>query len=138
MSGQQSIIHYQSDIADQQPPPPLPARSYQAEIIGASVRAAASSGVLYYNFQMRIPAEQYPADYTEGDPEGTVLYYNRLSAEDKPQARYAIRVFCEKVGAPLGRTIDCNAFIGLTANVEVNHNEYEGQMRANIARILSP
>lgn len=136
MSG--SIIHYQSDISTQEAPPPLPARAYKAEIIGASIRAAASSGVPYLNVQFRIPDTEYPADYTDGDPEGTVIYWNRIQATDKPQARYAMRRFLEKVGGPLGREIDCNALIGLWANVEVVHQEYEGEQRASIARILAP
>lgn len=137
MSGSQSLISYQTDISTQEAPPPLPPRAYRAEIIGASVRPAQSSGVPYLNVQFRIPAEEYSADYTEGDPEGTVIYYNRLSAEDKPQARYRMRQFMERIGGPLGRQVDCNALIGLWANVEVTHQEYEGEQRANIARILS-
>jgi hypothetical protein len=90
------------------------------------------------NIQFRIPDSEYPADYTGGDPEGTVIYYNRLSAQDTPTARYRMRQFMERVGGPLGREIDCNALIGLWANVEITHQEYEGEQRANIARILSP
>jgi len=138
MSGQTSIIHYQTDISTQEAPPPLPVRSYRAEIIGASVRPAQSSGIPYLNIQFRIPDSEYPADYVDGDPEGTIIYYNRLSAADNPTARYRMRQFMEKVGGPLGREVDCNALIGLWANIEVNHQEYEGEKRANIARILSP
>jgi hypothetical protein len=44
----------------------------------------------------------------------------------------------EKLGGPLGHEIDCNALIGLWANIDVTHQEYEGEMRANIARVLAP
>jgi hypothetical protein len=46
-------------------------------------------------------------------------------------------VFLEKCGGPLGRTVDLNALIGLTATVEITHQEYEGEQRAQIARILA-
>lgn len=138
MSGSTSIMRFSQDIATAEAPPPIPARPYRAEVIGASVRPAASSGVDYLNLQFRIPAEEYPADYTEGDPDGTILYYNRLAVEDKPQNRYRIRRAMERLGGPLSMEIDCNALIGLWANVEVVHNEYEGEMRANISKLLDP
>jgi hypothetical protein len=138
MSSSQSMITFSQDITDAPPPVPLPARAYRAEIIGASIRPAASSGVNYLNVQFRIDADQYPADYTDGDPDGTILYYNRLATADTPTNRHRMRKFMEAVGGPLGRTIDCNALIGLWANVEVVHQEYEGEQRAQIAKILAP
>jgi hypothetical protein len=139
MSGsQQSIIRFSQDIATAEAPPPLPARTYRAEVIGAFIRPAQSSGVNYLNLQFRIPAEEYPADYPDGDPDGTVLYYNRLRATDTPTDRHRWRVLMEKIGGPLGMEVDCNALIGLWGNVEVVHQMYEGENRASIARILSP
>jgi hypothetical protein len=88
--------------------------------------------------QFRIPAEEYPADYPDGDPDGTVLYYNRIPTDDKPRNRYLIRRAMERIGGPLSQEIDCNALIGLSANVEVVHQEYEGEMRASISKLLDP
>ena len=138
MSGSSSIMRFSQDIASAEAPPPLPARQYKAEVIGASVRPAASSGVNYLNLQFRIPAEEYPADYPDGDPDGTVLYYNRVSTDDKPRNRYLMRRLMERIGGPLSQEIDCNALIGLTCNVEVVHQEYEGEMRASISKLLDP
>ena len=138
MSGQTSIMKFSTDITNAEAPPPIPARSYRAEIVGAVVRPAATSGLPYLNIQFRIPAEEYPADYTEGDPDGTILYYNRLQVSDSPRGRYQTRVLMEKLGGPLGAEIDCNALIGLWGNIDVVHQEYEGEMRANIARVLAP
>jgi hypothetical protein len=87
---------------------------------------------------MRINAQSYPADYVDGDPDGTTLTYNRLQMEDTPVSRHRWRVFMERVGGPLGRSIDLNALVGLTCTVEITHQEYEGEMRAQIARILAP
>ena len=138
MSGQTSLMKFSQDITNAEAPPPIPARSYRAEVIGASIRPAQSSGLPYVNLQFRIPAEDYPADYTEGDPDGTILYYNRLQYADTPRGRYLARGLMQKLGGPLGHEIDCNALIGLWANIEVTHQEYEGEQRANIARILAP
>jgi hypothetical protein len=49
-----------------------------------------------------------------------------------------MRQFLERVGAPLSNRVDLNSLIGLTATVEITHQEYEGEQRAQIARILAP
>ena len=136
MSGSQSIMRFSQDIASAEPPPPLPARAYRAEVVGASIRPAATSGVMYLNLQMRIPAEEYPADYVDGDPDGTIIYYNRIQASDSPQNRYRWRKAMERLGGPLSMEIDVNSLIGLWANVEVVHQEYGGEMRAQISKLL--
>lgn len=139
MSGSQStMISFSQDIATAEAPPPLPARSYRAEIIGAFTRPAQTTGIPYLNLQVRVPASEYSADYIDGDPEGTVLYYNRLQASDTPTNRYRWRQLMEKIGGPMSMQIDLNSLIGLTIIIEVVHQEYEGEMRASIARILSP
>jgi len=136
MSGSSSMMRFSQDIANAEPPPPLPARTYRAEVIGASIRPAATSGIPYLNLQMRINADQYPADYPDGDPDGTVLYYNRIQASDSPQNRYRWRKAMERLGGPLRMEIDVNELIGLTALVEVVHQEYEGETRASISKLL--
>jgi hypothetical protein len=133
-----SILEFSSDIADAKPPLPLPIGPYRGEIVSAQWRTAASTGNVYAAFGIRIPESEYPADFPDGEPDGTLLTYNRLLHGDTPRIRYAWRTFSEKVGAPLGRTIDLNNYLGLTVHVDVNHNEYEGETRAQIARILAP
>ena len=136
MSG--SILQFSEDITNAQPPPPLPVGPYPAEIIGAQRRTSATSGNDYAQITMRINAESYPADYTDGDPDGTTLMYNRLQIGDTPTIRHRWRVFMERCGGPLGRSVDLNSLIGLTCTVEITHQEYEGEQRAQIARVLAP
>jgi hypothetical protein len=136
MSG--SIMQFSQDLADAQPPPPLPKGPYPAEIIGAVERTSNATGNLYASIQFRIGADNYPADYTEGDPDGTVLTFNRLLIEDTPQSRWRWRKFLENVGGPLGRSVDLNSLIGLSATIEVVHQEYEGEQQASISKILAP
>jgi hypothetical protein len=38
----------------------------------------------------------------------------------------------------MGRNIDLNALIGLTATVEISHSEWNEEMRAQITRVLAP
>jgi len=134
MSG---ILAFSEDITNAPPPVPLPVGPYPAEIIGAQ-RRTSTSGNEYVQIMMRINAESYPADFTDGDPDGTTLSYNRLQVDDTGVNRHRWRVFMEKCGGPLGRNIDLGALIGLTCTVEITHQEYEGEQRAQIARILAP
>jgi len=131
-------MQFSQDLADAVAPPPLPKGPYPAEIIGAAERVSNTTGNTYAQIQFRISADNYPADYTEGDPDGLVLSYNRLLIEDTPQARWRWRRFLENVGGPLGRTVDLSTLIGLSATIEVVHQEYEGEQQASISKILAP
>ena len=134
MSG--SILNYAIDLNDQQAPPPIPTGIYPAEVMGVSKRVSNTSGHEYLNVQFRIAPESYPADYTEGDPEGTTLFYNRLRTADAPQPRFQMKRFLQAVGAPLSNRLDLMDLVNLTCNVEITHQEYEGELRAQISRVM--
>ena len=136
MSG--SILDFGEDISNAKAPEPLPKGQYTGEIIGASWRTSATSGNVYAGFLVRIPEAAYPADFLDGDPDGLVLGYNRLPHATTPRAKYSWRLFNEKVGVPNGRSIDLNDYIGRSIVVDVDHQEYDGEQRASIVRILAP
>jgi hypothetical protein len=143
MSGMQSnntsILQFSEDISEATAPPPLPIGVYRGEIIGASWRTSPTSGNMYAQIMVRVPASEYAADYADvGEPDGVVMSFNRLLHQDSPRIRYAWRLFNEKVGAPNGRSIDLNNYLGLPITVDVVHQEYEGEQRASIARVLAP
>ena len=58
--------------------------------------------------------------------------------EDNAANRHRWRVFLEKCGGPLGRSIDLNTLVGLNCMVDITHQEYEGEQRPQVARILAP
>jgi hypothetical protein len=134
MSG--SILNYSQDLATQDAPPPLPTGVYPAEVTAVQKRTSNTSGREYLNVQMRIAPDSYPADYPDGDPEGTTLFYNRLLTADTPQARFQMKRFLQAVGASLSANVDLMDLIGLTCTVEITHQEYEGEMRSQISRIM--
>jgi|SRR5215469_267969 len=140
MSGstQQTIITFSKDITDAPPPPLLPPRTYRAEVISAAVRPSQGNPEhWFWNVGLRVPSSEYPADF-EGDPEGTTVYFNRARADDSITGAYQTRKLMEMIGGPLGKQIDCNALLGLWANIEVSHNTFQGETRAQVARVLSP
>jgi hypothetical protein len=132
--GLSSIVEYSVDLNDQDQPEPLPAREYAATIQRASKRVS-GSGNTYAEVMFFIDADQYPADYVEGNPDGTVIAYRRVSLEDNPQARWGARKFIEAIGATLSRQVDVSEWVGLEALVEVAHQTYEGTERAEIRRV---
>jgi len=136
-SGAPSIIEFSEDISQAEAPTPLPVGEYPAEIRGATQKTS-NAGNPYAQVQFFIAPEAYPADFTEGDPDGQVLTFNRVSLQDTPAARHRLRKFCEAIGAPAGQRIDLNDWVGRTATVAVQHDTYEGEPRAVIGKVVAP
>jgi hypothetical protein len=135
--GLPSVVEFDEDIGNAEAPVPLPVGDYQAEIRGATRKLSANSGNEYAAVQFFIPADQYPADYTEGEPDGTILTFNRVSLQNTPASRHRLRKFLEAIGAPTGKKIDLNEWIGRTAFVSVQHDTYEGEQRAAIGKVTA-
>jgi hypothetical protein len=132
-----SLIEFSEDLNNAEAPTPLPPNIYPAEIISAEPKISQASGNRYLATQWRIPADAYPADFTDGDPDGMVLSYNRVLLMDEKTPRYRLRKFLEAIGGPLGRTLDPSDLIGLTANVSVGTEEYEGEKRSVIKMVMA-
>jgi len=133
-----SILSYSTDLSTAEPPAPLPAGPYPAEIVSATERTG-GSGSKYLNVIFRISPSSYPADFTDGDPDGVEIHYNRIQTDDTGRNRFRMRQFLERIGVPtMGNRVDLNSLMGMTATVEITHQEYEGEQRAQIARVLAP
>lgn len=132
-----SVIEFGEDIGNAEAPVPLPAGDYAAEIRAAVQKTSQSSGNPYASVQFFIAPEQYPADYTEGEPDGMVLTFNRVSLQDTPAGRHRLRKFLEAIGAPAGKKVDLNDWVGRTATVSVQHDTYEGETRAAIGKVTA-
>ena len=135
MANQPSIIEFSEDVASAVAPEPLPAGDYVASIKHAEVRVSNNSGNKYLSLQCYIEPSQYPADYTDGNPDGTVLSYNRVVLEDTPANRWRLKKLMEALGLQPSRQLDVTAFIGLGCIVTVKNSMYEGEDRAEVANI---
>ncbi len=129
-----SIVEFSVDLNDVEAPDPLPVGEYKGVIRGAEVRIS-QRDTRYCAVTFHIDPAQYPADYQDGNPDGAVLIYRRVSLEDNPQARYGTRRFIEAIGAPLGKQIDVSEWAGMEAALEIGHEKYEGVERAVIQRV---
>lgn len=136
MSEVPSIINYSRPLDEAEAPKPLPKGKYRGVIREVKVKTSAK-GNTYPEILFFIGPDQYPADYTEGNPQGMTLAHRRLSLEDNPNARWSMRQFCETIGAPLGGQLNLDDWLHREALLEVDHEEYEGQQRPVIRRVLA-
>lgn len=136
MSEVDSIINFGTSVEDAEAPAPLPKNRYTATIRRATAKMS-QNNTKYAELLFHIGPDQYPADYTEGNPEGTSIAYRRVGLEDNPQARWRLKNFCLAIGAPIpSTTLNVADWVGLTADVEVGHETYEGVERAIITRVF--
>lgn len=133
----QTLVEFSEDVATQAAPVPLPVREYRGSIKSAARHLSQNSGKASVALGVFVDPAEYPADYIEGNPDGTVLTTWRPSLEDTPAGRYSVRRFCEKVGLPVpSRSLDLTVWVGHEVKVRVKHNrDNNGDMRAEIAEI---
>ncbi len=134
MSELPSIVEFSTNLKDAEAPEPLPVGEYTGVIMNAEQRES-QRGTRYAAVTFQISPDQYPADYTDGNPDGTTIIYRRVSLEDTPQGRFGARKFCEAIGAPLSKSIDLTTWLGSEAIVEVDNEVYEDVPRPVISKV---
>lgn len=136
MTEEVSIVEFSGDIANAEAPIPLPARTYPASIRKVEAKVS-EKGNRYAAVSFYVSTDDYPADYpTENAPDGTTLIFRRVGLDDNAPTRYRLRKFLETIGAPISARISLNDWIGLTASIAVKHEEFEGEPRASIEKVL--
>lgn len=136
-----SIMNYSQDVSDAPQPEPLPGGAYPGKINHTTIRTSKQNvNNRYYEVMIRIDPEAYPATYDYSNaPDGKVLPYRRVPAMDTPHGRYAVRRWCETIGAPMGAQIDAKDWTGMDVTVHVEHEEdAEGVRREVITRVTAP
>lgn len=134
-----SILEFSEDIADAVAPEPLPVGEYPATVENVEMRTSNTSGRDYLAVGLRVARDDLPPDFDEDNayPDGVMLNYNRLLAEDNPRARYQMKKFCQAIGAEMGKQIDTQTWIGMGCRVSITHRSWEGEQQPNITRITS-
>lgn len=137
MSEVSSIIEYDEDLSNAEAPIPLPKGDYAAKIRGAERKFNKAGDKEYVNVTFYIDPDQYPADYTEGDPDGAILSYGmgRLSVANDRKSRWNMKKFCENIGVELGSKLDLNEWLDRAAIVTVVNEAYEGVDQAKISKV---
>ena len=130
-----SIIEFDEDLSNVEAPKPLPSGTYDAVIESAETMTS-NSGKPMIKVIFNISADQYPADYVDGNPEGTKLTHY-LMADNSSRSKFTLKRFILAIGAPLSNKIDVTTFIGLPAKVEVGNRMWQDVEVANIVRVIA-
>jgi|SRR6478609_10998170 len=130
MSELGSILEFSESIADAEAPVALPAGDYPAKIVAADVGTSASSGKARVDITFRIQPEDFPADYEDAgsfaDGKDVHAY---VSVEDSKSVRFRLKKFCEAIGAKMSARLDVNEWIGKSAIITIEQDEFEGVPR---------
>lgn len=130
-----SVIEFDVDLSTVEAPKPLPGGMYDSTIQNVEPVISKNSNKKMAKVTYAISADQYPADYTDGNPNGTTLT-QYLMLENDARSKYALKQFCQKIGAPLSNRIDLTTWIGLPARLEVINEMWEGQPQARISKVI--
>lgn len=131
MSGMSSIYEFSSDVSEQEAPKPLPEQEYRASVRGVEPAVSKSTGSPMMVLTYLVGPDQYPADFTEGNPDGEEFKVY-VTLRDDARTRFRIRKLCEMHGVKPSRTLNMPDFIGQEVIVKVSHEEYQGEMRARV------
>lgn len=129
MSELGSVYEFQNNLADAQQPQPLPVGEYRASVKIAELKVSKSSGNPMLALSYHISSDQYPADYTDGNPDGEVLT-TFASLKETPRNRWMLRKMCEMHGVAPSNRINATDFIGQEVIVKIEHEDYQGMPQA--------
>lgn len=129
MADMSSVYEFSTDLSQQEAPTPLPVGEYRATVQAVVPQISKSSGRPMAVFTYHISPDQYPADYTEGNPDGEQLNVY-TSLVDDARNRFRLRKLCEMHGVTPARSLNLPDFIGQEVIVNVTHEEYQGETRA--------
>lgn len=129
-----TVYEFDKNIEDAEAPAPLPPGTYKGVIRSVNPQPSKKdpsevNAVVTFN----ISPDQYPVEFSEGDPDGTQLRLY-VSLARKPMNMYLLKQFIQAINAPTGRSIDITSWLGCEAHVKVEHEDYEGRTMARIAR----
>lgn len=116
-----SVVEFDEDPREADAPVPLPPGRYPATIVKVENREAKSrEGGMTAHVHWQISADSYPPDWTDGDPEGTVVRsYIGVGGLDG-RGKYRLGNFLKAIQAPGGKRIDLADWVGLEAVLETD------------------
>ncbi len=130
-----SVFTYDEDVSQAEAPPPLPVGAYIAEVTSSILKNSAK-GNLNLVLGFKIDADQYPADFKDGNPDGTTLTHYTSVANDQP-SKFRMKNFTEALGITVRKDLDVASFMGARARVNIVHELWDGLMRPKIKSVES-
>lgn len=120
----ESIIEFEEDIDDAEPPVPIPEREYRARIDKAVRRVSKESQKAYVAVTFLIAPDDLPADIQDAEEGVRLKPYRRVPLGNSAEDRYQRKMFCKALGIPTDtRRLNLNEWKGLECTVVVRHEE---------------
>lgn len=126
-----SVYEYATPLNEAEAPPPFPLGQYRATVQAVAPQVSKSSGKPMAVITYLISPDEYPADFTNGNPDGETFQFY-LPLADEPRNRFRLRKFCEMHRVTATRSLNLPDFIGQEVLVDVTHEEYQGETRARV------
>ena len=134
-----TTMEFEDDVADAERPPILPKGKYPVSCTDAKARRSKTTeGNQYVETTWHIDPSSYPVDY-EGSEDGESLKYRRTTwGKTDPRSRYNLKKWLDAIGAPMGKAVDLNDWLGCEAIAVVDHerSETDGELWPVITRIV--
>lgn len=131
-----TLVEFDDDLSNVPDELPLiPKGEYNAQVTGVKMKMS-SNGNPYAEVAFRIPAEEYPADFEDGDPDGTVLVHRQFGLNsEKMQDKVRLKKFIVALGGTPGKNFDFQELVGCSGKVVVRHEAYEGEQYPSIGKV---
>lgn len=125
MSELGSVYNFNSDISKAEAPQPLPPGEYRGSVVHAELAVSKSSGKPMLVTQYRVSSDQFPPDFTDGNPEGE-LFRVYTSLEETPRGKFMVRKFMEMHGVAPSNRLNVPDFLGQEVVLNVSNEDYQG------------
>jgi len=129
MSELGSVYEFQTNIGDAEQPKPLPIGEYRGSVRIAELKVSKASGNPMLAVTYHISADQYPADYTDGNPDGETLS-SYISLKETPRNKWMLKKFGEMHGVSIANRLVATDFIGQEVILKIEHEDYQGMPQA--------
>ena len=135
-----SIIELDTNLADVEKPPELPAGRYVSEIQDVQIATSANSGNQYFAIKCHVSPDDIPAEMQEHYEEGAVFFWNRQLVPKSNDRRtlWALQQLYKKMGLdPNITVIDPNAWMGQKLGLVLASETYNGETRTNVKSVYA-
>jgi hypothetical protein len=128
-----SVFEVDCDLNDAKPPVPLPVGEYRATVRSCEQQISKSSNKPMAVFTYYISPDQFPPDFTDGNPEGELLTTYVSLDLTNARNRYRWKQLHQMHGVRIvPHRIDLTQFLGRDVIVNVTHEEYQGEPRPRV------
>lgn len=133
------IIELGTNLDEVEKPEELPPGGYVGEVQGVESKVS-EKGNTYFAIKFRIGPDQIPADVADSFEDGAIMFYNRIIVpkEGDRRAQYNLKRFITALGLNTNTSqVDPNDWMGQEARLNIVHEKYQGETRAQIKSVES-